>query len=421
MGTLADIPFLSGYNEQDRINRGRENTDLDRAGAIQGLLAKMQAQKAQQAIIGVMSSDAPMEVKLRQVMRIPGGIEVAGKLAQMQKSQMEAAQAERERAVFSPENIARNTTPGQAAIAEPPPELGGGPGREAIAPRVNVDALRQQAAMTGPKGMEAYSAHQAAEAQRRATMEATAQARKDALEARLFQIETLSQDRALSREQQANLAAQANALRRELADQSNATRSATRDILRPWQIDTVVNRFETNPQVKKVSDLLPEVQVLNDAFKARSKAPVAEKATYDNNLVNAFMRATHPRGGQINRFERADVGALGNIGARIQTGILSYFEGKQLPDDVAAQMVNVVNDKFNAQSKQVRQMHENVKSRVKAAGGDPSLVRDPFEGMSGGQGAQPGIKSFATEAEAAAAGLAPGTRITIGGKSGTWQ
>lgn len=92
MGTLADIPFLSGYNEQDRINRGRENTDLDRAGAIQGLLAKMQAQKAQQAIIGVMSSNAPMEVKLQQVMRLPGGIEVAGKLAQMQEHQAKARQ-----------------------------------------------------------------------------------------------------------------------------------------------------------------------------------------------------------------------------------------------------------------------------------------------------------------------------------------
>ena len=53
---------------------------------------------------------------------------------------------------------------------------------------------------------------------RQATMEATKQARKDALEARLYDIETRSQDRAATREQQAMLGKMADATRRELAE-----------------------------------------------------------------------------------------------------------------------------------------------------------------------------------------------------------
>ena len=239
--------------------------------------------------------------------------------------------------------------------------------------------------MLGAKGAEPLLNHLTQRRQADATLASTQQTRRDALEARLYDIETRSQDRALTRDQQAELAKQADMTRRYLGQLGADTRMATagmaaaaREILRPQQLDTIINRFETHPEVKKVSALLPEVQVVNNAFKARQEAPVAEKATYDNNLVNAFMRATHPRGGQINKYERADVAALGDIGARIKTGILSFFEGRQLPDDVAAQMVNVINDKFNASSTQVRQLRQNVQARITAAGGDPELVRDPF-------------------------------------------
>jgi len=43
MPSLADIPFLGGYTQQDQMNRAQEGKQLVQAGALQGLLAKMQA------------------------------------------------------------------------------------------------------------------------------------------------------------------------------------------------------------------------------------------------------------------------------------------------------------------------------------------------------------------------------------------
>lgn len=59
---------------------------------------------------------------------------------------------------------------------------------------------------------------------RQAALEVQKQTRKDALEARLYQIDQMAADRALSREQQALLAKQADATRRELAQMGFALR-----------------------------------------------------------------------------------------------------------------------------------------------------------------------------------------------------
>lgn len=175
-GVLASIPGYGGYLAKRNYNEQADMQDLQQASGLMGLLQSIQKQQTERGILGVLSSNAPMEQKNAALMRFPGGIEIVGKLAQIQKAQAEASQTAREQAVFSPENIARNTTPGipaQSAIAEPAPEFGGGPGRPeipAVAPQINLDALRQQAAMTGPKGMETYSTHQASEKQRLATL-----------------------------------------------------------------------------------------------------------------------------------------------------------------------------------------------------------------------------------------------------------
>jgi len=49
MPSLADIPFLGGYTQQDQMNRAQEGNQLAQAGALQGLLAKMQAAQQEQA------------------------------------------------------------------------------------------------------------------------------------------------------------------------------------------------------------------------------------------------------------------------------------------------------------------------------------------------------------------------------------
>jgi hypothetical protein len=58
-----------------------------------------------------------------------------------------------------------------------------------------------------------------------------------------------------------------------------------------------------------------------------------------------------------------------------------------------------------------------LQQEINAALESPPEVRAAMAGEHAGGGG----KSFATEAEAAAANLAPDTRVTIGGKTGTWQ
>ena len=156
------VDFLQGFNQQNAFNQQRTGADIANAGGALTLLDHIRkAQQAKQLQDALASGDESA------LMRTPGGLQALLQRAQVQEAQAKLGQSQREAAVFSPENIARNTTPAVPGIAPGIDDLGGGPGRPAQAPQVNIDALRQQAAMTGVKGMEAYSQHQANETQKR--------------------------------------------------------------------------------------------------------------------------------------------------------------------------------------------------------------------------------------------------------------
>lgn len=71
---------------------------------------------------------------------------------------------------------------------------------------------------------------------------------------------------------------------------------------------------------------------------------------------------------------------------------------------------DVIRDKVTAYEKQVEE--------AKTSGVNwPHRISIPARSAS----QSGGVREFATEAEAAAAGLAPGTRVKIGGKTGTWK
>ncbi len=389
--------FYSGYTGAVDRNRQANSQGIQDMGHAQGILSNMQKMQEQQQVKAILNDPQykSLEEAAPALMKTgPMGQEMAQRLYQIQEHKAKAAAGAREEAFRSPENLAKFTTPGQPAQPAVTPNFANDDegnampsyaAQPAIAPKLDQRALFEAGAAQGiPHAVEGLKALE--------TRDLTRETRGNTLTMQMMDLQRkaeadkrASEDRNLSIQERAAASKRHDETMRFLGQLTNQTRmavsdnaAANREILRPWQLDTIINRFETHPEVKKVSALLPEVQVVNNAFKARQEAPVAEKATYDNNLVNAFMRATHPRGGQINKYERADVGALGDVGARIKTGILSFFEGKQLPDDVAAQMVNVINDKFNAASTQVRQLHQNVRARVQSAGGDPELVRDPF-------------------------------------------
>lgn len=74
---------------------------------------------------------------------------------------------------------------------------------------------------------------------------------------------------------------------------------------------------------------------------------------------------------------------------------------------------------------QVREMLGQVRTRYDqfkaAAEADFAAAQQKAQMLSPGAAAPGAVPEFATEAEAAAAGLAPGTRVKIGGVMGTWQ
>lgn len=80
MPSLADVPFLSGYMQQDQLNRQGENNQLTQAGNLQGLLMKMQAAQQEQQLRGVMAQaggDPAVAVKALLMQGTPRSIELA--------------------------------------------------------------------------------------------------------------------------------------------------------------------------------------------------------------------------------------------------------------------------------------------------------------------------------------------------------
>lgn len=103
-------------------------------------------------------------------------------------------------------------------------------------------------------------------------------------------------------------------------------------------------------------------------------------------------------------------GALGNI---------SNQENQYLQNALAALDTNLAPEDFREQLQIILDYVNEGKARMQQGFFDtyPELNQQPGQAPAAG-GSTP---TFATEAEAEAAGLAPGTKVVIGGRTGTWQ
>ncbi len=222
---MAD--FYSGYNEAGA--RGERSTlaNLQALSGAQSIIGQQQDQEAkrrafeqEQMVRGIIQKGGDPATTMAELMRVgPVGVKVAGDLAQLQKHAGEAAQASREAAFYSPQNQQRYMTGGAPAVTPLTPNDDEGnpmPSSPAVPQTLDVNAFRRDAATLSPKGMETYSAHQAAEAQRKAAQESASQARADALEAKIYQIDQNAANQANSLELRRQLAQQSFDLRREL-------------------------------------------------------------------------------------------------------------------------------------------------------------------------------------------------------------
>lgn len=272
---MAMIPdFYSGFNDAQRRNDQTAMAGLQQAGALQQLAAQMQAQQQSAAVRDVLAkSGGDLNKAIPALTQLgPAGVQVAGSLAQLAERQAKSAAAQRETAFFSPENQAKYMIPGrpeQAAVTDVSQTNQGldsfdpKPAQPAVAPSMDVGAFRRDAAMLSPKGMEAYATHLD-----------QSQARKDALEARLYDIKIRSQDRNASLASQEFLKAQELATRRELAALIQSNRQSP--------ADRTPSGYERDPA--DPTRLRPISGGPADPNNLKGQAKAADK----NNLVNGL-------------------------------------------------------------------------------------------------------------------------------------
>lgn len=108
-------------------------------------------------------------------------------------------------------------------------------------------------------------------------------------------------------------------------------------------------------------------------------------------------------------------GAVGNVSNYEQNILADYIESLDAdlaPEDFREALQNVI-DHFDGLGERIEmafyETYPEMREQQTAPGAAPNAA------------APAQVPTFATEAEAEAAGLAPGTRVIIGGQSGTWQ
>lgn len=285
--------LYGGYLAKNQMNRQQEGQDLAQLGAMQGILAKVQAQQEQAKITGILSQpNIPIEQKMESLTQLgPAGVQLAGVLAQQQKSQLDARQAQEKAQFFSPQGQSQFMTMGQPAIPVPSDEAGGGPGRAATAPVMDFSKMLQTAASRNFIPPETYANHLAQREQARVNAEMTKQARADALAQRQAALEAQMEDRAITREQRAELAREQMQNRREMMMLAASLRQPPQP--RQLQLDTDEkgNRLIVNPDGTTTPLLGPDgKQVKGKGTERALPAPLQKQLTEAAELADATER-----------------------------------------------------------------------------------------------------------------------------------
>lgn len=225
-GSLASIPGLGGVLQQRKINEQQTLGQLEQVKGVMALSQAVKAQQEQEQIKAILSEGGDINTTIPKLARVgPTGMKAALELAQSHSLQAKMAKEQREQAFYSPENRAKYMTPGAVTAPATPVDDDGNvnPGVQG-APQFDFGKFLEAGASQGVVDPEKYANHLAQREQAKINAQSAAQARKDALEARLYDIETRSQDRAATNAQRAADAEAARELRRELAQMVQANR-----------------------------------------------------------------------------------------------------------------------------------------------------------------------------------------------------
>lgn len=200
-GALDNIPFYSAYIQRNAQNEQAGQAAERNTFANAGALAQLQAQVVARQHAAQMQ---PLQIQQLQ--------------QQLEAQKVAAAEAARKAAFYSPENRAQFMTPGTVTPPATPNDDNGNPNPSVQgAPTLDFNRLLRSAAEQGIVNPETYANHQAQREQARATQEATAQSRRDSLEARYAEIDRQSRRDDITDQTRRDLARQADQTKRELA------------------------------------------------------------------------------------------------------------------------------------------------------------------------------------------------------------
>lgn len=175
------------------------------------------------------------------------------------------------------------------------------------------------------------------------------------------------------------------------------------------------NQAFSNAQAlrKEYNSQAAEFQGASDAMQKITDAAANPSAAGDIALVFNYMKVLDPAS-TVRESEFQQVAQSGGLPARVQTLYNKMVDGK-LPDGVRADVVSRAGQLYAGQQKRFNTITKpRYEGLARRYGLDPAEITSNPDAA----GVAP---QFANEAEAAAAGLKPGTRVVIGGVSGTWQ
>jgi hypothetical protein len=173
-------------------------------------------------------------------------------------------------------------------------------------------------------------------------------------------------------------------------------------------------RDEFNTQSKEFIGVANSYQRIIDSASDPSAAG-------DLSLIFNYMKVLDP-GSTVREGEFATAQSSGSVPAQIVARYNKILSGERLAPEQRKDFVARAEKLYKGQetrwTKNIRGRYEKL---AKDLGVDPGYVTGGAEFGVPQQAAPGGVAQFATEAEAEAAGIKPGTRVVIGGVPGTWQ
>ena len=165
-------PGLAGFMATRQFNQNADTANLGQMSGITGILAKLQAAQREQEFREALASG-----DTQRLAKIPGGLDALSKMAQLKEHAIKLREVEKKAAFYSPDNLAKFTTgatPAEPEIPQGLDELGGGPGRAAVAEnpgQLDFGRFLQSAAAQGVVNPETYGNHLLANETRKASIE----------------------------------------------------------------------------------------------------------------------------------------------------------------------------------------------------------------------------------------------------------